>query len=153
MAVTNDEAKARERREQEDALTWTEVDFRLSLMLDLLFGTEDDNPDGSASLTLVTQGATISGTVVSTEKYEEGLAEGVEENSPVMASAIRAQNGAIAEARARNRAADKAASLTPLRSFAHFSEATVMSGSTRLQVKNLRVSLRDVSAWTLGAMS
>lgn len=151
VAVTIDEAKAREHREKMASQTWYDVDSALSGFLDQIFGREDENAEGSAGMTLVVQGTIISGTVVSGAKYQESLAATVETASPELAEQLRMRAKIRQELQPEVDALNEG--LMALRQFVNFGTANVISGDNWTELKDLRVSLKDVSAWSIGSLN
>lgn len=140
-----------EQKEHRDAMakqTWYDVDSDLNDVLDSVFGRNDDDPDTFIMLTVIAQGAVISGKAVPRVVYIENLASGVD-----------AAGGAGERIRSQYEAGRKVAEeleatgaeVPAQRTFVSFVDARVWSGTGVFETKSLRVALRHVSAWSLGA--
>lgn len=153
MAVTVDEEKARAHRERLASQSWYDVDSQLSDLLDIVFGEDDENPEGGTAVTVVAQGTVISGQLISAAKYREDQAASIETDSPELAASLRARSKAWEGNRDNRRVLKDNDSIPALRADLHFGEATVYSAAGRIQLDNVRVDLKDVSAWALGEVS
>lgn len=133
-----------------------DVDMRLSLILDLTFGIEDENDTSNVSLTLVTPGGVISGLAVPRKSYEASQISEVADASEAMGAYLTAL-AEIQDTKLQESAEDWAERTArmgrPLRSFVHFKSATVISGGTNMPVTHLRVKLADVAAWSFNDLS
>lgn len=130
------------------------VDVRLSHILDLTFESSDSHKEGSISMTVVADGAVISGLVISEDAWAERQADAIQQNSDNFAEALRLVQGGFLKLReARNKErAENPDEPTAFRTKLHFGRATIISGSTNVNVENLRVDLKHVTAWALGEM-
>lgn len=151
MAAESDAEKARDHREKLASGSWRDTDSSLSLFLDMLFGENDENPDGGAQLTLLAQGALITGKVVSASNFAEAQAISVEGVSPELAKMLRLHAQAVEDGQKERTEMRKDDAIPPLRTNIHFSSArAIYGGGTTINLQNLRVQLKDVAAWSIG---
>ncbi|MFJ4026007.1 hypothetical protein ACIPWF_00875 [Paenarthrobacter sp. NPDC089989] len=144
-----DPATADSRQRLREQLAY-DVDYKLDMFLGLIFGPEGDNTDGQASITLVTPGGVIEGTLVHHDKYEQAQIDAMETRSETMARYMEMQREVVQKARAAIKAGDPKEHPTTT-GFYHFLDATLTNGAHRVQLKNLRVSAKSVIAWSLDA--
>lgn len=153
MAITHDAAEVQKRKDAYKVHTYFNVDVRLSNLLDLAFGIDDDHRDGQISLTVVTDGAVISGLAVSEDAWAEAQASDVEASSPEFAESLRIVQKASVDVRAHQIKAKKdSEDPGALRTELHFAKATIVTGGTNFVTHGMRVDLKHVSAWSLGEM-
>lgn len=154
MATTNAAEELKKSKEAYRANTHLNVDIRLSTILDLTFNEDDSHKEGRISLTVVADGAVISGSVVSEDVWAENQAKAMETNSEGFANALRMlQDAAIEGRKTRNAEVEKTGEHRAFRTKIHFEKATVITGGTNIVTTGLRVDLKHVSAWTLGEMA
>jgi len=154
MATSDAQTQLQQMKDDHRANTYRNVDIRLSSILDLTFDLDDSNTDGKLSLTVVADGAVISGTVISEDAWAEAQAIKSEANSPKFAAALRVlQDGAVEGRAKRNADAANSDEHRALRTKIHFDNASIIMGGTTVTTNGLRVDLKHVSAWMLGEMS
>lgn len=133
------------------ARSWYDVDSSLATVLAVIFGPDDLGEDGTVAITLITQGATVSGTAVSRRAWEKALIEQIASSSAEAATAVAERFATQREMQAKR--TDELLE-HPLRRrqirYVHFLEAAVFNG-TKHVLQPTRVDLRDVSAWSLGS--
>ncbi|MDI2021178.1 hypothetical protein [Paenarthrobacter nicotinovorans] len=147
IEFTPENAERRRRRREQLAY---DVDWKLDMLFNLIFGIEDDHIEGSASITLVTAGGVIEGEAVHYRKYALAQIESVAEHSEMLASNLRIQHDAIVDSQNAIAVSDSD-KYGATRGHLHFLEATLTNGAHRTTLSNLRVSAKSVIAWSIGA--
>ncbi len=127
-----------------------DVDTRLSIYLDLMFGIDDENTEAQASFTLITPGGVIQGLAVHPKKYAEAQIARVTSASENMGKAMALVEEGLEKLRERQRGEFKDEPRGN-RPYLHFLTATYISGPTTMNLSDLRVDLKSVIAWTLGS--
>lgn len=116
------------------------TDPRLLLLLDSVFGT---GPDATLELTVVVDGAVISGSVVSEHSWTQRQNDQVRIGSWAIAGVLDSwESGADA--------ADIRAGGQPR--YIHFLGPVLLSGGVRAPLQATRVDARNVAAWSIGRM-
>ena len=114
------------------------TDARLRLLLDSVFGT---GPDATLELTVVVDGAVISGSVVSEQAWTQQQNDQVRIGSWAIAGILDSwEPGA------------DAASTEDQPRYIHFLGPVLLSGGVRVPLQATRVDVRRVAAWSIGRM-
>ena len=114
------------------------TDARLRLLLDSVFGT---GPDATLELTVVVDGAVISGSVVSEHAWTQRQNDQVRIGSWAIAGILDSwEPGA------------DAASTADQPRYIHFLGPVLLSGGVRVPLQATRVDVRRVAAWSIGRM-
>lgn len=140
-----------------DGITRDDVhmkDWVLSTFIDMIAGPDDHNR-GSASLTVQSNGATITGMLISADEYFENVADAIR------TSGAEEFADAIAEMWGKLRAdsqewRDERASKdlpTPSRRYVHMRDVSILSGSAIIKAPNWRGTLEDITGWSTGSYS
>jgi len=113
-------------------------DPRLLLLLDSVFGT---GPDATMELTVVVDGAVISGSVVSEHAWTRRQNDQVRIGSWAVAGVLDSwEPGA------------NAANTSDQVRYIHFLGPVLLSGGVRVPLQATRVDVRKVAAWSIGRM-
>jgi hypothetical protein len=147
MTEAVDTPEQKEHRDSMAKQTWYDVDSDLNDVLDGVFGREDDDPDAFIMLTVVAQGAVISGTAVPRVVYIEKLASALD----AAGAGERIRSLYEAGRKVAQELEATGAEFPSQRSSINFVDARVWSGTGVFETKSLNVALRHVSAWSLGA--
>lgn len=154
MATTQTHEKYEKIKEDVTANSYRNVDMRLSTILDLVFDVDDSGKDSNIPLTVVADGAVVTGVVISEDAWADIQVSQVEERNPKFAEALRIiQNGAIEGRHKRHAEQKDSEDPRPLRTKLHFRTATVVTGGNDVILEGLRVDLKRVTAWSLGDVS
>lgn len=129
-------------------------DLYLDILMDFVLGSNNDSEDGSFGITLSLQGQAISGLAISHDAWTRHFVDQLREASSGLGDAM---STLFDNFNARNREvaarAESSEQLRPSRRFIHLRDATVFTGTTRLNVGLTRVALDDVSGWSLGSLT
>lgn len=153
--IEYDAPEAQASRARYSAQLAADTDLTLDMTLDVIFGAKDNEDDNAgAGFTLVVQGKLISGIAITTNKWAEQQIAQVEPSSPSTAGHLQI----LSDVRKRNAAevleqVSEEELIGKRREYIHFGKALVESGSGWLELENLRVCLRDVSAWSFGKIT
>lgn len=119
----------------------------------IVFGPQNDTEDGSLDMTVLTQGTTITGTVVSQRAWEKALLSQVQTANENAAKGISERFEAYWGNREK---IEEEVAANPLRRsqnrYIHFIAPTLISGIQHVKWQPTRVDLRDVSAWSIGSL-
>jgi hypothetical protein len=114
------------------------TDPRLLLLLDSVFGT---GTDATLELTVVVDGAVISGSVVSEHAWTQRQNDQVRIGSWAIAGILDSWEAGVDEA-----------SMAAQPRYIHFLSPVLLSGGVRVPLQATRVDLRKVAAWSIGRM-
>ncbi|WP_409141924.1 hypothetical protein [Cellulosimicrobium sp. RS] len=126
-------------------------DFYLGLLLDSILGRDSDSIDGSIQLSVIAQGAVVTGKAVSRRAWNELFIEGVagrnEDARAELAKSLAAVDEHVAQSRAHR---EQHGLPDPPHRYLHFAESTVHVGPSTLQKGAWRVRVDQISGWCLG---
>ena len=152
VATTAAKAEFNKINEDLKSDSFRNVDQRLSAILDVVFGEDNSGKDGNIPLTIIADGATITGVVISEDAWVDLQIAQVEGNDS-FAEALRVfQDSANQGRKERQEAQTDDEAPRSLRTKLHFRNATIITGSRPVELQGLRVDLKHVSAWSLGEM-
>jgi hypothetical protein len=112
----------------------SDIDGRLAQLLTM---TVWRDPDATIELTVVVDGAIISGSVVSGQAWERRQNDQVRIGSPEIADALDSGDGSVNEQKL----------------YLHFLAPVLVSGGVQFGMPPTRVDLRRVSAWSIGRVA
>jgi hypothetical protein len=130
-----------------------DVDLDLSLLLDLVFGFDDDAEDGEAPLTLVTPAGIIEGAAVHQAAFAQSQIDVLPPTSDLTAKYMRIQQEARVNSKKEWEEERDRDEPTARRRYVYFKEAVVTTGNYRTAIQNLKVDLAKVTAWAMGNRS
>jgi hypothetical protein len=135
-------------RERFEAQSWYEIDHRLAL---LLAPVARMGNDATVELTVVVDGAVISGSVVSAHAWAQRQNDQIRIGSPAVAAAFESLEPATDQLD-RQSAEEGGASpqLKDQDRYIHFLGPVLLSGGVHVRMQATRVDLRKVSAWSIG---
>lgn len=116
------------------------IDPRLLLLLTSVFGT---GPDATLELTVVVDGAVISGSVVSEHSWTQRQNDQVRIGSWAIAGVLDSWESGADEADIRSGGQPR---------YIHFLGPVLLSGGVRVPLQATRVDVRKVAAWSIGRM-
>jgi len=112
------------------------ADPRLALVLDSVFGT---GSDATLELTVVVDGAVISGSLVSEQAWKQRQNDQVRIGSWAIAGVLDSWEPAAV-----------GAGTEAGRRYLHFLGPVLLSGGTKVPLQATRVDVRHVAAWSIG---
>lgn len=126
-------------------------DWALATFISMIVGI-DDHHRGSASITVQSNGATITGMVISADEYFENVTGAIRESGAVeFADAIGEMWASLRADTAEWRAGRDAKGLpNPARRYIHMRDVSILTGSAIVKAPNWRGTLEDITGWSTG---
>lgn len=129
-----------------------EKDWVLGTLIDMLVGP-DDSHRGSLSLTIQSNGATVTGMLISGEEYFESMKDILSSsgNSEWADATGKVWERLREDGREWTRKREEANLPQQARRFIHMRDVRILSGSMYLDTSLWRGTLADVTGWSLGS--